>query len=105
MTPIPSATPLLVPPPQMSGMRPETPREYQQSVIEMSEDSINSIEKVEEWKVLGNGNSSPRGVPGYQNDVTANSNASPRENGKLSCFDEQKKLSVTQQTIRNDYRC
>jgi len=35
--------------------RPETPREYQQSVIEMSEDSINSIEKVEEWTVLSNG--------------------------------------------------
>ncbi|QQP34760.1 CG12581 CG12581PAlike, partial [Caligus rogercresseyi] len=29
-------------------------REYQQSVIEVSEDSINSIEKVEEWKVNGN---------------------------------------------------
>ena len=83
MTPIPSATPLLVSPPQMSGMRPETPREYQQSVIEMSEDSINSIEKVEEWKVLGNGNSSPRAGPGYQNDVTPGSNnASPRENGE-----------------------
>ena len=35
-------------------MRAETPREYQQSVIEVSEDSINSIEKVEEWKVNGN---------------------------------------------------
>ena len=82
MTPVPSATPLLVPPPQMSGMRPETPREYQQSVIEMSEDSINSIEKVEEWKVLANGNTSPRGGQGYQNDVSTN-NASPRENGKI----------------------
>ena len=91
MTPVPSATPLLIPPPQMSGMRPETPREYQQSVIEMSEDSINSIEKVEEWKVLGNGSAStPRnGGNGsayqngaaYQNDVSTN-NTSPRENGK-----------------------
>ena len=82
MTPVPSATPLLVPASQMNGMRPETPREYQQSVIEMSEDSINSIEKVEEWKVIGNGNgnSSPRS-PGYQNGVSTN-NASPRENGK-----------------------
>ena len=57
-------------------MRAETPREYQQSVIEVSEDSINSIEKVEEWKVNGNhtnGNLSrmPNG-------------ASPRENGKIS---------------------
>merc|ERR550532_1520334 len=49
-------------------MRAETPREYQQSVIEVSEDSINSIEKVEEWKVLANGNRMPNG-------------ASPRENG------------------------
>jgi hypothetical protein len=66
-------------------MRPETPREYQQSVIEMSEDSINSIEKVEEWRVLGNGNAStPRnGGNGaaYQHDVSTN-NTSPRENGK-----------------------
>ena len=59
-------------------MRAETPREYQQSVIEVSEDSINSIEKVEEWKVNGNhtnGNLSrmPNG-------------ASPRENGKKSDF-------------------
>lgn len=51
-------------------MRAETPREYQQSVIEVSEDSINSIEKVEEWKVLANGNR------------TMNNEASPRENGK-----------------------
>ena len=52
-------------------MRAETPREYQQSVIEVSEDSINSIEKVEEWKMLANGNS--RMMP---------NGASPRENGK-----------------------
>lgn len=83
LTPVPSATPLLVPPPQMSSsMRPETPREYQQSVIEMSEDSINSIEKVEEWKVLANGTtSSPTpAAAGYRNNVSTN-NASPRENG------------------------
>ena len=70
-TPIPSVTPT----PGGSGaeatmtMRAETPREYQQSVIEVSEDSINSIEKVEEWKMLANGNRMPNG-------------ASPRENGK-----------------------
>ena len=70
-TPIPSVTPT----PGGGGaeatmtMRAETPREYQQSVIEVSEDSINSIEKVEEWKVLANGNNRmPNG-------------ASPRENG------------------------
>ena len=48
--------------------------------------AINSIEKVEEWKVIGNGNgngnSSPRS-PGYQNGVSTN-NASPRENGKTN---------------------
>merc|ERR550532_1482771 len=54
-------------------MRAETPREYQQSVIEVSEDSINSIEKVEEWKV--NGNHSNGNLPRMPN------GASPRENG------------------------
>ena len=54
-------------------MRAETPREYQQSVIEVSEDSINSIEKVEEWKMLANGNRMPNG-------------ASPRENGEIFLF-------------------
>ena len=59
-------------------MRAETPggREYQQSVIEVSEDSIDSINKVEEWKVLANGNSRnlmPNG-------------ASPRENGKKNGY-------------------
>ena len=56
-------------------MRAETPREYQQSVIEVSEDSINSIEKVEEWKV--NGNHSNGNLPRMPN------GASPRENGKI----------------------
>ena len=77
-TPIPSVTPTpggVGPGASMSEatmtMRAETPREYQQSVIEVSEDSINSIEKVEEWKVLANGNRMPNG-------------ASPRENGKQS---------------------
>merc|ERR550532_383436 len=77
-TPIPSVTPT----PGGSGaeatmatmtMRAETPREYQQSVIEVSEDSINSIEKVEEWKV--NGNHSNGNLPRMPN------GASPRENG------------------------
>ena len=75
-TPIPSVTPT----PGGSGaeatmtMRAETPREYQQSVIEVSEDSINSIEKVEEWKV--NGNHSNGNLSRMPN------GASPRENGK-----------------------
>jgi hypothetical protein len=66
-------------------MRPETPREYQQSVIEMSEDSFNSIEKVEEWKVLPNGTttSSPKtnGTP-HRGNGTSNNNL--KENGKLT---------------------
>jgi len=74
-TPIPSVTPT----PGGGGtgeatmtLRPETPqnsyRHQQSSVIEVSEDSIDSIEKVEEWKVLANGGRMPNG-------------ASPRENG------------------------
>ena len=55
-------------------MRAETPREYQQSVIEVSEDSINSIEKVEEWKVLANGT----------NRMPMPNGASPGENGKAA---------------------
>ena len=78
-TPIPSVTPT----PGGGGMasdqvatmtmRAETPREYQQSVIEVSEDSIDSINKVEEWKVLANGNNRNGMMP---------NGASPRENGK-----------------------
>jgi len=67
-TPIPSVTPTPGGQEATINLRAETPREYQQSVIEVSEDSINSIEKVEEWKVLANGNRMPNG-------------ASPRENG------------------------
>ncbi len=51
-------------------MGPETPT----SVIEVSEDSIDSIEKVEEWKVLANGQHKKRMV---------NGTPSPRENGEL----------------------
>jgi hypothetical protein len=61
-------------------MRPETPREYQQSMIEMSEDSINSIEKVEEWKVLSNGTTSS---PKTNGKTYRPKNGSPKENGKL----------------------
>ncbi len=55
-----------------------TAREFQQSVIEVSEDSINSIEKVEEWKVLANGNNSS---PSNKSKVP-NGTPSPRENGE-----------------------
>ena len=72
-------------------MRPETPgREYQQSVIEVSEDSIDSINKVEEWKMLANGTgnqsqTSPTanmsGIQGRHSQMP-NGTSSPRENGK-----------------------
>ena len=92
-TPLPSSTP--TPGGQAAMMmRAETPgggrgdggvggggggrgTEYQQSVIEVSEDSINSIEKVEEWNRTGatnSGNNSSRHLP--------NGTSSPRENGK-----------------------
>lgn len=75
-TPIPSVTPT----PMMEAsvtMRAETPRDYQQSVIEVSEDSINSIDKVEEWKsVLSNGN-----VNNNVSNGRMPNGASPRENG------------------------
>ncbi len=81
----------------MMGEHPNansTAREYQQSVIEVSDDSINSIEKVEEWKVLANGNgtahmhnnnNSKRNIP--------NGTPSPKHNGNavivyfiINCF-------------------
>ena len=72
-------------------MRPETPgREYQQSVIEVGDDSIDSINKVEEWKMLANGTSnqsqtSPTanmsGIQGRHSQMP-NGTSSPRENGK-----------------------
>ena len=84
-TPIPSSTPT----PGANGMgasmmmRAETPREYQQSVIEVSEDSINSIEKVEEWKMLANGQ--PAAI-GNRHHMVPNGTSSPRENGKRIKF-------------------
>ena len=72
-------------------MRPETPgREYQQSVIEVGDDSIDSINKVEEWKMLANGTgnqsqTSPTanmsGIQGRHSQMP-NGTSSPRENGK-----------------------
>ena len=51
-------------------------QQQQQSVIEVSEDSINSIEKVEEWKVLANGKQQNGGKRMHNG-----STPSPRENG------------------------
>ena len=59
-------------------------REYQQSVMEVSEDSINSIEKVEEWSSLANGHNSSGRSPhrSPQRMVPNGGTPSPRENGK-----------------------
>ena len=58
-------------------------REYQQSVMEVSEDSINSIEKVEEWSSLANGNASGRSPHRSPQRMIPNGGTpSPRENGK-----------------------
>ena len=73
-------------------MRSETPggaREYQQSVIEVSEDSINSIEKVEEWNRVGGGGANGSGPPHAGNRHhphmgLPNGTSSPRENGKYN---------------------
>lgn len=70
-------------------------REYQQSVIEVSEDSINSIEKVEEWTVLSNGTDRKHiASSSYSNGLKNMPNGIPSpENGKtcisfphLTCF-------------------
>lgn len=70
-----------------SGVRPETPAEYRQSVIEMSEDSINSIEKVEEWNVSSSEeNSSPKSsrIPFKANGRIGH--GSPKENGNKTKY-------------------
>merc|ERR1719264_1822429 len=98
-TPIPMSTPTprsgYGPPMMMASaahgghggpmLSPNDPsREYQQSVMEVSEDSINSIEKVEEWSSLANGNAhgngrSPHRSP--QRMIPNGGTPSPRENG------------------------
>ena len=62
-------------------------REYQQSVMEVSEDSINSIEKVEEWSSLANGNASHGRSPNRrspQRMIPNGGTPSPRENGEAA---------------------
>lgn len=54
-------------------------REYQQSVMEMSDDSINSIERIEDWRVLQNGNSSPSIIPA-RHELVPNGTSSPNGN-------------------------
>merc|ERR1712115_695444 len=61
----------------------ETTREFQQSVMEMSDDSINSVEQMaqNEWsKHLQNGNASPQPVP-TRHEHVPNGTSSPNENG------------------------
>ena len=93
-TPIPMSTPTprsgYGPPMMMAAaaggpmLSPNDPsREYQQSVMEVSEDSINSIEKVEEWSSLANGNASGRSPHRSPQRMIPNGGTpSPRENGK-----------------------
>lgn len=77
-------------PPMMSGgtfspAGPEPSREFQQSVMEMSDDSINSVEQMapNEWsKVLQNGNVSPQPAAApMRHDHVPNGTSSPNENG------------------------
>ena len=85
-TPIPMSTPT----PRGSHMgvpmlSPNDPsREYQQSVMEVSEDSINSIEKVEEWSSLANGSRMSPGQQLLKQRIPNGGTPSPRENGKLA---------------------
>jgi len=78
-----SPTPL---PPMAGGTfhpNGETTREFQQSVMEMSDDSINSVEQMaqNEWsKHLQNGNASPQPVP-MRHEHVPNGTSSPNENG------------------------
>ena len=69
----------------------ETTREFQQSVMEMSDDSINSVEQMaqNEWsKHLQNGNGSPQSVPTPMRHEhvpnVPNGTSSPNENGKIT---------------------
>merc|ERR1719509_297648 len=76
-------------PPMMAGgtfnpAGPEPTREFQQSVMEMSDDSINSVEQMapNEWsKVLQNGNVSPQPPAPMRHEHVPNGSSSPNENG------------------------
>jgi hypothetical protein len=79
-------------PPMMAGgtfnpAGPEPTREFQQSVMEMSDDSINSVEQMapNEWtKVLQNGSVSPQSAAPMRHEHVPNGTSSPNENGKIT---------------------
>jgi hypothetical protein len=60
-------------------------REFQQSVMEMSDDSLTSVDRLDDWRQLnggGSGDSPPQSVPNRQQQ--SNGNSSPNENGMLT---------------------
>ncbi|TRY70779.1 hypothetical protein TCAL_05289 [Tigriopus californicus] len=77
----------------------ENPRDYQQSVLEVSEDSIDSINKMEDWNRMGNGHASPPHANGNGNSNGAlkkrmvNGAPSPRENGNRSSPDDSSEIN------------
>lgn len=73
----------------------ENPRDYQQSVLEVSEDSIDSINKMEDWNRMGNGHASPPQTNGNGalKKRTANGTPSPRENGNRSSPDDSSEIN------------
>merc|ERR1719266_2004920 len=81
----PTPVPPMMPGGTFNPAGPEPTREFQQSVMEMSDDSINSVEQMapNEWsKVLQNGNVSPQsaGAP-MRHEHVPNGTSSPNENG------------------------
>ena len=84
----PTPVPPMMPGGTFNPAGPEPTREFQQSVMEMSDDSINSVEQMapNEWsKVLQNGNVSPQsaGAP-MRHEHVPNGTSSPNENGKIT---------------------
>jgi hypothetical protein len=67
-------------------------REYQQSVMEMSDDSIHSIDRADDWSHLANGaatvlSASSAATPnGASHKRMANGNTSLKENGKKCTY-------------------
>merc|ERR1719150_855484 len=80
----PTPVPPMMPGGTFNPAGPEPTREFQQSVMEMSDDSINSVEQMapNEWsKVLQNGNVSPQSAAPMRHEHVPNGTSSPNENG------------------------
>ena len=77
--------------PTTFGPGADVGREYQQSVMEMSDDSINSIERIDDYMVANgrgfvqNGSSPPPLVP-LRHELVPNGTSSPNENGNIHRF-------------------